>query len=194
VTHVGRLAITAWAFWFASEAVAAKKCGIERQPVKTGTDADAKKVELRAIDTTIATLRGMHNPPRAQLPQNARVAPVELTLYTLRNVTLIYIKGEADGDYHMVLADENGLTMIAESPADRCMGASSPFRASAARARAAIEAALGKDQNPRKLHETITVAGIDFFDFVHGQTGVAPNGIEIHPVLAACFGKDCRWK
>jgi hypothetical protein len=28
------------------------------------------------------------------------------------------------------------------------------------------------------------VTGVAFFDFIHGQTGVAPNGIELHPVLA----------
>ena len=30
---------------------------------------------------------------------------------------------------------------------------------------------------------TIVVTGIGFFDFLHGQTGAAPNGIELHPVL-----------
>jgi hypothetical protein len=28
------------------------------------------------------------------------------------------------------------------------------------------------------------VTGVAFFDFYHGQTGVAPNAIELHPVLA----------
>lgn len=28
-----------------------------------------------------------------------------------------------------------------------------------------------------------TIRGIGFFDFLHGQTGVAPNGIELYPVL-----------
>ncbi len=27
------------------------------------------------------------------------------------------------------------------------------------------------------------VAGVAFFDFQHGQTGVAPNAIELHPIL-----------
>jgi hypothetical protein len=32
------------------------------------------------------------------------------------------------------------------------------------------------------------VSGVAFFDFLHGQTGVAPNGIELHPVLGfACL-------
>jgi hypothetical protein len=29
-----------------------------------------------------------------------------------------------------------------------------------------------------------TVIGVAFFDFKHGQTGVAPNAIELHPLLA----------
>ena len=32
------------------------------------------------------------------------------------------------------------------------------------------------------------ITGVAFFDFLHGQTGVAPNGIELHPVLGfACL-------
>jgi hypothetical protein len=27
------------------------------------------------------------------------------------------------------------------------------------------------------------VVGVAFFDFKHGQTGVAPNAIELHPIL-----------
>ncbi len=27
------------------------------------------------------------------------------------------------------------------------------------------------------------VTGVAFFDFDHGQTGVAPNAIELHPIL-----------
>jgi hypothetical protein len=28
------------------------------------------------------------------------------------------------------------------------------------------------------------VTGVAFVDFDHGQTGVAPNAIELHPILA----------
>jgi hypothetical protein len=32
------------------------------------------------------------------------------------------------------------------------------------------------------------VTGVAFFDFKHGQTGVAPNAIELHPILEfACL-------
>ena len=40
-------------------------------------------------------------------------------------------------------------------------------------------------------HETVSLAGPAYIDYLHGQMGVAPNGIEIHPVLAMCFGKGC---
>jgi hypothetical protein len=33
----------------------------------------------------------------------------------------------------------------------------------------------------------VRVTGVGFFDFLHGQRGVAPNGIELHPVLEVEF-------
>jgi hypothetical protein len=34
------------------------------------------------------------------------------------------------------------------------------------------------------------ITGVAFYDFLHGQTGVAPNGIELHPVLGfACLSR-----
>jgi hypothetical protein len=33
------------------------------------------------------------------------------------------------------------------------------------------------------LRGSATITGVGFFDLLHGQTGVAPNGIELHPVL-----------
>jgi hypothetical protein len=29
----------------------------------------------------------------------------------------------------------------------------------------------------------VSITGVAFFDKFHGQKGVAPNGIELHPVL-----------
>ena len=37
------------------------------------------------------------------------------------------------------------------------------------------------------LRGTATITGVGFFDFDHGQAGVAPNAIELHPVLG--FGR-----
>ena len=37
------------------------------------------------------------------------------------------------------------------------------------------------------VHRTVDVRGIGFMDPVHGQTGVAPNGVELHPVIGITF-------
>jgi hypothetical protein len=34
------------------------------------------------------------------------------------------------------------------------------------------------------LKGRVRVRGVGFWDEIHGQTGVAPNGIELHPVLS----------
>jgi hypothetical protein len=36
----------------------------------------------------------------------------------------------------------------------------------------------------------VQVTGVPMFDFLHGQTGVAPNGIEIHPIVDIVFPGD----
>jgi hypothetical protein len=38
------------------------------------------------------------------------------------------------------------------------------------------------------VNQPVQITGVGFFDFIHGQTGVAPNGIELHPVLSISFG------
>ena len=35
-----------------------------------------------------------------------------------------------------------------------------------------------------KLKGSATITGVGYFDAIHGQIGVSPNGIEIHPVLS----------
>jgi hypothetical protein len=33
----------------------------------------------------------------------------------------------------------------------------------------------------------VTLTGLGFFDFPHGQRGVAPNAVELHPVISITF-------
>jgi hypothetical protein len=41
-----------------------------------------------------------------------------------------------------------------------------------------------------RLCSQARVLGVAFFDFKHGQTGVAPNAIELHPILGfACLSR-----
>jgi hypothetical protein len=123
-------------------------------------------------------------PAPSTLPPNNRIAPQELQVFRLVDVTLKNIKNEPDGDIHLVLSDgTNG--MDAEIPSPSCVGAASPFAQAIARARAKFQA------GQPAANATISVEGVGFFDFLHGQVGAAPNGIELHPVLDVCFGHGC---
>ena len=76
--------------------------------------------------------------------------------------------------------------MIVELPADGCTkGAAPAVRAKMSAARAAFIKACPDPSSNRflKLRGTATITGVGFFDVKHGQRGVAPNGIELHPVL-----------
>ncbi len=156
-------------------------CGTERWDIKTGTDSQAGGVSLVPQPTTIATLRAL----AANGGGNSRETPTETTLFELKDVTLTEWLSESDSDYHLVLT-EGGVTMIAEIPGPSCT-TTSVWKCFISRARAEFEM-QNLSQYPGL---TVTVRGVGFFDFLHGQTGVAPNGIELHPVLQICFGQGC---
>ena len=88
------------------------------------------------------------------------------------------VRPEDDGDIHLVLL-AGGAHMIAEAPASSCVAGATPARrAQMQTARAAVG-----------LCARAEVTGVAFFDFKHGQTGVAPNAIELHPILGfRCLG------
>jgi len=139
-------------------------CGVERWTVKTLGDRPSL---LPASATTIKFLTS--RPAPSSLPSTR--LPFERHIYRVTAaVTLDRL--EDDGDFHLVLEDAVGRTMIAESPMASCDRAATPQRQMAS-ARAHV-----------RLCSRATVTGVAFFDFRHGQTGVAPNGIELHPILA----------
>src|SRR6266481_6703341 len=90
------------------------QCGVERWSVKTGTDADVGLVNLNsATHTTIAALHALPSPNPT--PANNRVAPGETTQWIV-NGTLLEYKLERDSDYHLVIQDGSGNTMVTEIP------------------------------------------------------------------------------
>jgi len=136
------------------------------------------------IPTTIGYLDSL--PAPGSLPARNRIRPVETTVYQVA-ATLVRFKQEPDSDFHLVLRDTVGRTMIAEIPAPYCVGLSSPFRAHIAAARAVFNARYTPTDRMHYVHRRITVTGVGFWDFEHAQSGVAPNAIELHPVLAVQF-------
>jgi hypothetical protein len=161
-------------------------CGVERWSVKTGTDADRALINLQSTtNTTIAALGALTAP--GTLPANNRIQPTETTVYRLQ-ATLTEYKLEADSDYHLVLSDGSGHTMIAEIPDPACVGTTSPLATSISKSRAEFDAKYTPTTSFQTANVPVTVTGVGFFDFLHGQPGVAPNGIELHAVLDVQFG------
>jgi hypothetical protein len=78
-----------------------------------------------------------------------------------------------------------GGTMIVEFPASHCTLTARPvLRRRMRAARLAFIRACGVPSASyfRPLRGAATVTEIGYFDYYHGQTGVAPNAIELHPV------------
>lgn len=161
-------------------------CGVERWSVKTGTDPDAPLVNLSSyISSTIYNFHQSTKP--SSLPANNRIAPRETTQYQLSATLTKYVR-ESDSDYHLVINDSAGRTMIIEIPSSNCVGAGSPFGTGIARARSQFDARFTATTSMKTTSTPVTIRGVGFWDYLHGQTGVAPNGIEVHPVLNITFG------
>jgi hypothetical protein len=155
---------------------------------KIGTDPQARDVSLRPVPTTIAELVAL---PHVDRPPSGRIAPVELTTYVLRDVILDSFQRPPDSDIHLVLRDAQGRTMIAEVAPPYCTANTSVWRDRIVAVRDTVEAEIGPSWIGWDGRRFVSLAGVGYFDSAHGQPGVAPNGIEIHPVLAICFGKGC---
>ena len=160
-------------------------CGVERWSVKTGTDADAHLVNVSSPQSN--TIAGMVAfPAQANPPANNRVAPYETTEWVL-NATLVEYKAEDDEDTHLVLSDGAGHTMIAEIPAPHCVGSGSPFLAGVTNAYNQFRAHYTPSGSFQSANVAVRITGSGMFDFAHGQTGAAPNQIELHPVIDIQF-------
>ncbi|HEY2497303.1 MAG TPA: hypothetical protein VGK24_09560 [Candidatus Angelobacter sp.] len=159
-------------------------CGTERWLPKTLQDPDARLIHMVPVETTVHALRQPKQPANLRKIDPSIRLDSEKQVYTV-HALLIGFKRESDSDYHLVLADptDRKQTMIAEIPAPDCSNQkyAAQFKA-AAKAIEAIHHGTPKFYAlPKPV--AVTVTGVFFFDFIHGQTGVAPNGAEIHPVL-----------
>jgi hypothetical protein len=157
----------------------ADACGTERWSVKTLTDPAARQVNFHPTPSSVAALNAL---PAPTLPgDNFTRLQSERQTYRV-TATLVKYKLEQDGDVHLVLSD-GGKTMIAESPALSCThGAQHRWAMLVARRK--LEGLYGAASDRwRYVGQSVTVAGVLFWDFDHGQSGVATNAVELHPVV-----------
>lgn len=166
-------------------------CGRERWDVKTATDPAAGQIKLAPQVTTVAALGALPttNPGN---PDQPRDSGVESTVYSV-TAELVEAKREADSDFHLVLR-EGSETMIAEIPdAPACTEPPitpvvSVLEKQIESARVAFIQEFGEPQSypahGLAIHHQVTITGVGFYDVPHGQTGVAKNAVELHPVIA----------
>ena len=181
------------------------QCGSERWNTKTLNDPNARDVNQTAKATTIAALVGLPVPSGYSANNDAtRYAPTEDTVYTVRALLVGFME-EDDRDLHVVIADPS-LTdiamadlklkkgkkppaniMIAEIPDPQCYSVRSGTSADEiGRVRSSFEQCFGPPSGSLQRftgHMIVDISGVGFFDKLHGQNGLAVNGIEIHPVL-----------
>ena len=147
--------------------------------MKTGQDPQAGQVNLGSVTpTTVGYLTSL--PAQPSLPDDYRLAPVELTQYEITG-TIVDFGIEHDNDYHVLIKDNSSNNeMIAEIPDPACVPTSSPFAAMIANTRSvfAANATIGA---------TVAIKGVGFFDSNTLTSGVAPNKIELHPALDVNF-------
>ena len=166
-------------------------CGTERWHIKTLDGAGSSQIAATPVAATVDQMRAF--PVPAGFNKNndvSRYLPVEKTEYTIAAV-LVGFKEEADRDLHVVLAASAHPThtLIGEVPDPQCstvVAGGHAAQISAVRTlftkcfgAAPVGSALKKFSG--KMVAKLT--GVGFFDVRHGQTGVAPNGIELHPIL-----------
>jgi hypothetical protein len=166
------------------QALAITTCGTERWPVKTVTDYDRLRVHLHPDDVSIKSLRGQPGPTTK--PQANRAGPVERHTYRVHARLVDYVR-EDDGDYHLVLRDKQGRTIVAEIPSPSCVGSISPVKRASRIARQRMDGHYAVTTAFKTADRRVVVKGVGFFDFQHGQTGMAPNGLELHPVTGLRF-------
>jgi hypothetical protein len=168
-------------------------CGTERWGVKTGTDDDVASINMVPQIVTVAQLDAL---PRSQGGTCNRNPPTEEQVYELQNVNLEFHDEESDSDYHIIVTDNAGGTLVVEIPFPGCVSGSgcttttTPLLCEITHARANFE--TFKPSSNDTSAGIGTVVGVGFFDTLAHATGESPNGLELHPVLGICAGQGCN--
>jgi len=177
--------------------------------------ADATLITIDQL-IQIDAPKGPQLPPagdnETRLPDETHLYKIEARLVEWKEEA-----GETgDSDFHLVLTDDTlnyttgrsgptGHSFVGEIPDPQCSGGAtgqfagpSPFLPADGSAPLSIQNARSEllAQFPNAVTDgswndgggiPVEIIGVGYFDFPHGQTGRAPNNIEIHPILSITF-------
>ncbi len=142
--------------------------------MKVLIDDDTALVDLMPRPTTIALLTRLPKPAGDRA--NRRRLALERHTFRVRAIFVEQHFSDDDSDIHIIIADpvSPAVTMVAEIPEPACADGSRHVAAYAAARSAIARIPVGTE---------IEIEGVAFWDRPHGQSGMAPNAIELHPVL-----------
>lgn len=132
--------------------------------MKTLADPDATRIDfLNVTPTTIADLNAL--PAHCSGLPTPRTFVEEFRLYEVTGVVVVG-RAESDHDVHLALADPSDLSQTIDvEVVDPACATTSPYVTTLSNARMQYQS-LGLQPGQR-----VTVRGVGFFDFAHGQTG-----------------------
>jgi hypothetical protein len=165
----------------------AAACGSRLWGLKTLSDPGRRLIYLRPRPTTIAEVNARPMPRRTPTWRSQGYAHRVWELVA----QIVEYKLEADGDIHLILFD-GGDYMIAELPSPACVPRRSRDRRAIVSARRTFESSCGPVTNRWQfLGAVVSMSGVGFWDFPHGQRGHARNYAELHPVTGIRFIAGC---
>lgn len=165
--------------------------GIERWSVKVLVDPAVNTINFTPVSSTISQLVNLTTPtPSSTMPRYPGVE--DITYNVVCTVTIK--KSESDNDYHLVLSDGTN-TMIGEIPDPTCSAAaSSNYVNDFIAGRNFVDTYIGSGNIYTVNIPPVLVYGVAFVDPPHGQTGAAPNNLELHPILNIQFANTTSIK
>ncbi len=156
------------------------ECGIERWHVKILTDPAVASIHWIPVTTNIAEQNSF---PEITVSEDTTRMAFEDTVVTVKCTITAFVR-EDDKDIHLILVDDANDSMIAEIPSTECAEVAASAYASEFDAAAQwVTNNLGAPStNFKNVNVPVTITGVLFQDFNHGQDGHAKNYREIHPV------------
>jgi hypothetical protein len=157
-----------------------------RWGVRTGSDLDSNLVKDHPVHTTVEELAAKPRPKGmetgTEISDDRRSSEVERTIYELEAVIISY-KIQVSGSYHLNLQGETGQTIIANCVDPQFVPPGSRWAKEIAETRKKVVARLKPGPTYTQVSHRVRIKGIGFFNRIHGQTGAAPNALELTPVL-----------
>lgn len=170
-------------FVLLSNIIQAQDCGEERWAIKTLSDPDTTLINFDTIVQTSIE-------EQISLPKPLKVKGARMLSETTQYELTAYITGyklEADRDIHIVISDEENNEMVVEIVDPECESVKETSRyQQLTDLRSWFYDNVGRPVPRFKVLAQpieVVITGIGYYDFIHGQKGMAKNGREIHPVL-----------